>query len=62
MYELGWKQFIPFVVTVLGIILTDLLTGLGLVLIVGIVIHSESRVIKTLISSTLKEKTLMTVK
>lgn len=38
MYLLGWKQFVPFVVTVLGIIFTDLLMGIGLGLMVGIVV------------------------
>ena len=38
MYNLGWKQFVPFVVTVAGIIFTDLLIGIGLGLGVGIVI------------------------
>ncbi|NER10124.1 Sulfate permease, MFS superfamily [Muriicola jejuensis] len=38
MYALGWKQFIPFTVTVLGIIFTDLLVGIGLGLGVGIVV------------------------
>ena len=38
MYELGWKQFVPFMVTVLGIIFTDLLVGIGLGLLVGIVV------------------------
>lgn len=38
MYELGWKQFVPFMVTVLGIIFTDLLIGLSLGLAVGIVV------------------------
>jgi len=38
MYELGWKQFIPFVVTVLGIVFTDLLVGIGLGLAVGIIV------------------------
>ncbi|WP_372974050.1 SulP family inorganic anion transporter, partial [Muriicola sp.] len=38
MYDLGWKQFIPFTVTVLGIIFTDLLIGIGLGLGVGIVV------------------------
>jgi MFS superfamily sulfate permease-like transporter len=38
MYELGWKQFVPFMVTVLGIIFTDLLIGLSLGLVVGIVV------------------------
>jgi len=38
MFNLGWKQFLPFIVTVLGIIFTDLLLGIGLGLAVGIVI------------------------
>ncbi|MCP4884367.1 MAG: SulP family inorganic anion transporter [Flavobacteriales bacterium] len=38
MYKLGWKQFVPFMVTVLGIIFTDLLVGIGLGLIVGIAV------------------------
>ncbi|WP_411894140.1 SulP family inorganic anion transporter [Winogradskyella sp. A2] len=38
MYELGWKQFIPFTVTVLGIVFTDLLKGIGMGLAVGIVV------------------------
>jgi len=38
MYNLGWKQFVPFMVTVLGIIFTDLLVGIGLGLAVGIVV------------------------
>ena len=38
MYLLGWKQFIPFIVTVLGIIFTDLLIGISLGLMVGIVV------------------------
>ncbi|MEM9647096.1 MAG: SulP family inorganic anion transporter [Bacteroidota bacterium] len=38
MYDLGWKQFVPFVVTVLGIVFTDLLVGIGMGLGVGIVV------------------------
>jgi MFS superfamily sulfate permease-like transporter len=38
MYELGWKQFVPFIVTILGIVFVDLLIGLGLGLMVGIVV------------------------
>lgn len=38
MYDLGWKQFIPFTVTVLGIVFIDLLYGIGLGLMVGIVV------------------------
>ncbi len=38
MYDLGWKQFVPFVITVLGIVFIDLLYGLAIGLMVGIVI------------------------
>jgi MFS superfamily sulfate permease-like transporter len=38
MFELGWKQFLPFTVTVLGIVFTDLLKGIGLGMAVGIVV------------------------
>ena len=38
MYKLGWKQSVPFFVTVIGIIFTDLLIGIGLGLMVGIVV------------------------
>ncbi|PXX31413.1 MFS superfamily sulfate permease-like transporter [Arenibacter sp. ARW7G5Y1] len=38
MYKLGWKQFVPFSVTVFGIIFTDLLVGISLGLVVGIVV------------------------
>ncbi|GGK13833.1 membrane protein [Yeosuana aromativorans] len=38
MYGLGWKQSIPFFVTVIGIIFTDLLVGISLGLLVGVVV------------------------
>ncbi|WP_299333369.1 SulP family inorganic anion transporter [uncultured Psychroserpens sp.] len=38
MYELGWKQWVPFTITVLGIVFTDLLVGIGMGLAVGIVV------------------------
>ena len=38
MYKLGWKQFVPFIVTVVGIVFTDLLVGIGLGLAVGIIV------------------------
>ncbi|MGF1559171.1 MAG: SulP family inorganic anion transporter [Flavobacteriaceae bacterium] len=38
MYDLGWKQFLPYIITVLGIVFTDLLIGIGLGLSVGIVV------------------------
>lgn len=36
MYSLGWEQFVPFIVTIVAIVLTDLLTGIGLGLVVGL--------------------------
>ena len=36
MYKLGWKQFVPFIVTVVGIVGTDLLKGIGMGLAVGL--------------------------
>jgi len=38
MYKMGWKQFLPFAVTVMGIVFTDLLVGIALGLGVGIVV------------------------
>lgn len=38
MYALGWKQSVPFFSTVIGIVFTDLLVGIGLGLLVGIVV------------------------
>ena len=38
MYRLGWKQLLPFLITIIGIVFTDLLIGIGLGLILGIVI------------------------
>ena len=36
MYHQGWSQFIPFIVTVVGIVLTDLLKGIGIGMAVAI--------------------------
>ncbi|WP_324719694.1 SulP family inorganic anion transporter [Salinimicrobium sp. HB62] len=36
MYKAGWKQSVPFIVTVLGIVLGDLLVGIALGTLVGI--------------------------
>lgn len=38
MYDGGWEQFVPFIVTIVGIVFTDLLKGIGLGLAVGIFI------------------------
>jgi len=36
MYELGWDQFIPFVATIVAILLTDLLKGIAIGMVVAI--------------------------
>ena len=36
MYKLGWDQFIPFVVTIVAILFTDLLKGIGIGLVFAI--------------------------
>lgn len=36
MYKAGWKQFVPFIVTIVGIVFGDLLIGISLGLVVGI--------------------------
>lgn len=36
MYALGWEQFGPFVVTIVGILMTDLLIGISIGMVVGI--------------------------
>ncbi len=38
MYASGRKQFLPFIVTILGIVFADLLVGIGLGLAVGVVV------------------------
>lgn len=38
MWNLGWKQFLPFIVTVLVIVFKDLLWGIGIGLVVGIAV------------------------
>ena len=37
MYRSGWKQFIPFLVTVLGVVFIDLLKGISLGMLVAII-------------------------
>ena len=35
-YHKGWNQFLPFLVTITAILLTDLLLGIGIGLVVGL--------------------------
>lgn len=37
MYKLGWDQFLPFAATILGIIVFDLLKGIGLGMVIGVI-------------------------
>lgn len=37
-YAEGWTQFVPFVVTILGIVFTDLLTGIALGMVVAVMV------------------------
>jgi len=37
MYKLGWKRFVPFVVTILGVVFIDLLKGISLGMLVAII-------------------------
>lgn len=38
MFALGWKQWLPYLVTIVGIVFTDLLIGIGLGLAVGVAV------------------------
>ena len=38
MIALGWKQYVPYFITIIGIVFTDLLVGIGLGLTVGVMI------------------------
>ena len=38
MYKLGWEQFFPFIITIIGIVFIDLLYGIGLGLSLGVLI------------------------
>lgn len=36
MYKSGWNQFLPFIITIVAIVFTDLLTGIGVGMVVAI--------------------------
>lgn len=36
MFDLGWEQFVPFITTIIGILATDLLTGISIGMINGV--------------------------
>jgi MFS superfamily sulfate permease-like transporter len=37
MYRLGWDQFLPFIITILAILFTDLLKGIGIGMVIGLI-------------------------
>ena len=45
LYQLGWEHFLPFIATIIGILLTDLLQGVGIGMLVAIyfVLHNNIR-------------------
>ena len=43
MYRHGWEQFTPFIATVVGILATDLLRGIGIGMLIGIAIILRHR-------------------
>ena len=36
MYKAGWSQFLPFLITIVGIVMTDLLTGIAMGMVVAV--------------------------
>lgn len=36
MYKLGWEQFVPFIVTIIAILMTDLLKGIGIGMVIAV--------------------------
>jgi MFS superfamily sulfate permease-like transporter len=36
MYKLGWDQFMPFIATIIGVLMTDLLIGIGIGMVFSI--------------------------
>lgn len=46
MYQYGWSQFVPFLVTIVAILFTDLLVGIGIGMVVGIlfVLHRNFKI------------------
>lgn len=49
MYQKGWNQFIPFVVTISAILFTDLLVGIIIGMIVGFIFVMRSNIHKSIV-------------
>ncbi len=54
MWKLGWNQFLPYIVTLLAVVFTDLLTGVALGLAIGsvFILYQNTKPTTTLVSDT----------
>jgi len=59
MYLKGWDQFIPFAVTVLAILLTDLLKGISIGILVGLFFVLKTNFRRSIISASDKDNYLI---
>ena len=55
MYKLGWTQFLPFIITIIAIVATDLLIGIGIGLVVSILFILKSTYVKSFWMRTTEE-------
>ncbi|MGC3946837.1 MAG: SulP family inorganic anion transporter [Chryseolinea sp.] len=59
MYKKGWDQFIPFAVTIIAILLTDLLKGISIGIMVGLLFVLKTNFRKSIISASEKDNYLI---
>lgn len=50
MYKKGWNQFIPFAATIIAILLTDLLVGIGIGMVVGFIYVVKTNLTKAIVT------------
>ena len=55
MYSQGWNQFLPFIITIIAILLTDLLIGIGIGLVASLFFILQSSYFKSLWINTSEE-------
>ncbi|MFA5584186.1 MAG: solute carrier family 23 protein, partial [Bacteriovoracaceae bacterium] len=58
-YQKGWNQFTPFAVTIIAILLTDLLVGIGIGMAVGLIFTIRSNMQKAIVLVEDKESYLV---
>ncbi len=59
MYRNGWDQFIPFIVTVIAILFTDLLVGIGIGMVFGLFFVIKTNFIRAVTLTEVKETYLL---